>query len=589
MKLLILDIETTSLDVEEAEIKYIGLYDYQTKKYELLPYKKEDTRKIQKTLNGYDYIITFNGEQYDLPILKRHRLFVHDYRHIDLYKVFKKKAGLLRSGGFKSYSLKNIAKYIGLKIKKGEIDYEIFKKDLWTPEEQKEIETYLTRDLELTTKLWEFLIQKFDNLKEFIPAGDAKKFKHITISSGAYCYKVICHLLKISEEYTNVEGNTPYEGAYVMDPKEETIKDEILYFDFASLYPMMYVHSNLFSSKCKCCMQEEKWHGNENFKIDGYYCAKKQGKIEELVKTLFMKRKLYKADKDSRQFALKIVLNSLYGISAKPSFKNLYNPNVASDCTALSRQSIAYAIKKFEDKMYDVVYADTDSCFVRLKSYQKKDLCMQLAEDIGIEISEQFPFPFDEFNFKLEDEIKYLQFFKGRDGTFNKKHYLYVNKHDKLTIKGLEIIQKNCSKLSVKIFEEFLKTDIIKNLNCKFEKEFIDAKVNKILEQDKTIIAKQFNIKNLKNYKSKTSIYYMIGEKYGSGEIHLIKNYKIGAGKGIKYCSVEEAKELEIIDLNLEDVYKELGAFIIGYNHNTIKERKPKQIQQKILAQKTLW
>jgi len=92
------------------------------KKYELLPYKKEDTRKIQKTLNGYDYIITFNGEQYDLPILKRHRLFVHDYRHIDLYKVFKKKAGLLRSGGFKSYSLKNIAKYIGLKIKKGEMD-----------------------------------------------------------------------------------------------------------------------------------------------------------------------------------------------------------------------------------------------------------------------------------------------------------------------------------------------------------------------------------------------------------------------------------------------------------------------------------
>jgi len=467
-------------------------------------------------------------------------------------------------------------------MKKEKINYKIFQKDEWTQEELQEIKKYLKQDLNLTKDLWQFLIKKFDSLKEFIPQKDAENFKHITMSSGAYGYKVICHLLGLKEEYNNINGNPHYEGAYVMQPKEETLKGNILCFDFASLYPMMYVHANLFSHDCKCCKQEEKWHGNESFKVEGYYCSKQQGKIEELVKEFYMKRKLYKLEKDNRQFAIKIVLNSLYGISAKPSFKNLYNKNIASDCTALARQCIHYAIKKFEDNMYDIVYSDTDSVFINLKNYQKKELCMQLAEEISIEISRQFPFPFDEFSLSIDDEIKYLQFFIGRDEQLNKKHYLYINKDDKLRIKGLDIIKKDCSELSQKIFNDFLKEDIIKNLNCKFDRDFMDNKINEIIKQDKTIIAKRFNIKSLKNYKSKTSIYYLIGEKYGSGEILLIKNYKFGAGKRIKYCSIDEAKNLDVGDLNLEDIYKELGVFIKDYKVEKVKkEKKIKKIKSK--------
>jgi hypothetical protein len=70
----------------------------------------------------------------------------------------------------------------------------------------------------------------------------------------------------------------------------------------------------------------------------------------------------------------------------------------------------------------------------------------------------------------------------------------------------------------------------------------------------------------------------MIREKYGEGELMLIKNYKIGAGKGIKYCSLEEAKGLEISDLNLEDVYKELAPFIKDYEkEKPIKIKKEKK------------
>ena len=109
-KLCILDIETDSLDIEKAKIKFIGILDLQTNEHKIIQYK--EPKEIIQILNNYDFMITFNGEQYDLPILKRHKINIPDYKHIDLYKVFKKKAGLLRSGGFKSYSLNNIAKEI---------------------------------------------------------------------------------------------------------------------------------------------------------------------------------------------------------------------------------------------------------------------------------------------------------------------------------------------------------------------------------------------------------------------------------------------------------------------------------------------
>jgi len=108
-KLCVLDIETTSLNIEEAKIKFIGILDIQTNKYTIINYKNQNINEI---LKQYDFIITFNGEAFDLPILKRHGINIPDYKHIDLYKVYKKKAGLLRSGGFKSYSLDNISKEI---------------------------------------------------------------------------------------------------------------------------------------------------------------------------------------------------------------------------------------------------------------------------------------------------------------------------------------------------------------------------------------------------------------------------------------------------------------------------------------------
>jgi DNA polymerase elongation subunit (family B) len=585
-KILFLDIETDSLNIEDANLKFIGCMNEKGEVW-MAEWNEKTKEELIKKIDTAHKIITFNGENFDLPILSRHGVNIPRWQSIDVFSVFKTRAVLLKPGGYKSYSLKNLIKEVGIKTDgKGTIDYHIFMKNKWTPEEYDEIYTYLKQDLVVTKQLWDFLISKFDSLKDFISDQDAKNFKHITSSTGAYGYKAICCSLGLKEEYIDSEEHSPYEGAYVMAPLKEHVHGDVLYVDATSLYPMLYVHSNLFSSKCLCCTDEEKWHGNDMFKIEGKYCSKQQGKIENLIKKLFLQRKEYKIQHDPKEFAIKLILNSIYGTSSKQSFKHLYSKYTASDCTFLARQIIEYAKKTFNDAGFEVIYADTDSNLINLNGKTKEE-CLALSKKISYDVSHAFPFPWEEFDFKLEDEIDYIQFFKDKTGQLLKKNYIYINKKGKMIIKGLDVIKKNCSDLGLHIFEEHLKKQILERKDCLFDKSYIDGLITDAIKKNKLIISKTFNIKDHGEYDSKTSIYNLIKEKYGMGEIKMIKNHKIGAGKGVKYCSLEEAEQLNISDLDLDDVYKELSPFIKDYHTINVQEKLQKMKEKRLLREET--
>jgi len=331
-----------------------------------------------------------------------------------------------------------------------------------------------------------------------------------------------------------------------------------------SLYPMMYVHANLFSSDCKCCSQEEKWHGNEMFKVNGYYCKKQQGQIETMIKEMFLKRKEMKKNKDEREKVYKYFLNSLYGISSRATFKHLYRPNLSGDCCLLAQSCIKFAIKIFTENGFNCVYTDTDSVFVELPENKTVDDAKELAVNISKILSLSFPFPWSEqFELKFEDELKYLQFFYKDDKIeLKKKNYIYISNDNKMVVKGLDILQKDCSTVSKMVFNDTVKPQILEKLDCKFPKKTIDNAIKEILLNNVELLAKRFNIKD-EDYKADTSIYSMIQSKYGTGEVLLIKNKKLGAGKSVKYCSIEEARELKFQDMELDVVYSELSPFII--------------------------
>lgn len=562
MKHLILDIETTSIDPLKADLKIFGGYDVEDDRYFIIKYSDNNRQKIKDIIDSYDWIITFNGQLYDLIILERHKLKVPFYKHIDLYQVCKRRTSLVNKEGFKSFSLKNIIKTLQLdNVGKGDIDYNVFLKDDWTKEEQVDIVKYLKQDLLLTYKLWDYMLKRFAPFADFLDEKDVKKYKHIITSSGSYSYKVICKMAGIDEQYSDYDTEEEsFIGAFVSAPSVENATGLIVDLDFASLYPSMFIQFNLYSHNCKCCTDEEKFKGNNMFIVKGKYCAKQQGRVEETLKKLYQLRKEYKKNKDNREYVVKIIINTMYGISGNKKFANLYNLNTASDCTALGQQCIKYARSRLNQEGYTVLYSDTDSAYVQVPNNKTLDDIKQLARNVSQEISNNTVFPWNEFDFKVDEIIKYICFFTGNDGELNKKHYLYVTQNDELVLKGIQLVKRNCSKLSVTIFQNELREQIIKRLNCKFDKKYITDLINKYLNDNIELAAVSFNVK--RDYKSKTSIQNQIYEAYGDGEHQLIKNYSIGVGKGVKYCKLEDVKKLSINDIDIETFISELTPFI---------------------------
>jgi len=562
MKHLVLDLETDSFDVNVAKVKVFGLYDLDTNHYILTTDRKKAIGIIQKA----EFIITYNGKEYDMPILyNQYKLKIKADKHIDLYQIFKKRQSVITKKPFANFKMKTIVEHLKLdNVGKGTIDYNIFKKEPkeWTKEEQEQIAKYLKQDLNLTAKMWDYLRKRFEPFKEFMSKKDVENYKHINTSMGSYTYKVICNICKLDEHYDFDTSHIDYEGAFVQQPVKEFVRGNVICFDFASLYPQMYVHANLFSHHCTCCKQSEKWDGGKMFKITGRYCAKEQGIIERFIKKMYLLRKEYKKKKDEREQVIKIIINSLYGVSGSPIFKSLYNLNTASDCTALGQQCIKYAIAEFTKAGYVCLYTDTDSVYVEIPEGKSSEECVKLSQTITKNLSNGFSFPWEEFNLQEECRIKYITFFRDTKEEFKKKNYIYVTDEGKLTIKGLQIIKKDCSALSKHIFKKYIKDGIVNDLVCKYSRDQMINWIYSELNDDRELAAKQFSIKNAEDYKNKTSIQSMILDKYGPGEHKMVKSRNIGVGKGVKYCSLDEAKKLNIQQLDIDIFLKELDPFI---------------------------
>jgi DNA polymerase elongation subunit (family B) len=480
--------------------------------------------------------------------------------------VCKKRKTLVHRDGFKSYSLKNIVKTLGLDdVGKGDIDYSIFSKTVWTPEEQALIVKYLKQDLLLTYKLWKYMVARFEPFAEFLSEKDASRYKHITASSGSYAYKVICKMTGMLEEYNDAEDKpSKFVGGFVSVPVTESARGTIVALDFASLYPSMFIQFNLYSHTCECCKDSEKFSGNSMFSVTGKYCVKRQGIIEQTLMRLYSLRMHYKKLKDSREGVVKIIINTMYGISGSPVFHSLYNLNTAKDCTGLGQQCIKYARKELSNAGYTVLYSDTDSAYILLPEGKTLTDIKEFSRSISNTLSENTVFPWKEFDFKIDEVIKYICFFKGHGDTLNKKHYLYVTNDDKLVLKGISLVQCTCSRLSLLIFENELRQRIISGLECKFEESFIRGLILKYLAEDVSLAACQFNVKG--PYTSKTSIQSQIYEMLGSGEHYLVKNHVGGAGKKVKYCTLKDAKNLRLEDIDISVFLSELSPFIKEVN-----------------------
>jgi DNA polymerase elongation subunit (family B) len=570
---LIFDIETDGLDIETSKMKWFGAFSFRDNKYYF--FTGEHTEDIQKLIDAHRVVVGYNSRDFDIPICENNGL-KFDYKiKIDLMRVLflpetrrSVREDIVRVDGkslkrlLKNHKLKTVAETLKLSVMKGDIDYNIFKQDVYTKQQIQEILKYLHADVKITKELFEYLYKEFLPMKEFMSPTDQRKYNWFRTSLGSYTYKVICHHAGLEEEYDEHTGRKKYEGGFVAEPSKESYRNDIYCLDFNSAYPHAFLMGNLYSHDCKCCSDDEKWSGNKMFSVQGKYCTKQMGKIEEVIKKFYLQRLEYKKNNDSRQYAVKTIINTIYGISGSSVFKSLYSLNTASDCTLIARNMIKLARDKFEKAGYMLIYTDTDSVYVK-DVFKDEQRLLKVKDEIINEIKANLPFPQITFDMGIDERMKAIWFFKDYNNNFKKKNYMYITQDDKIKIKGLPIIKSECSRVSKLVMSQ-LKPEIVERTNIKFPEDYVKNIVYDILKKDITLVANYYKVKAADTYKSQNCIQAQIANAYGEGEHWLVPNKVKGdVGKSKKYCTILEASELQLEDLDLKKIWDtELCVFI---------------------------
>jgi len=656
---IVFDIETYAKDANGKEIniktdfekylqfalvKWVGIYSFRENKEYYLEVSK-DKEKIKELMDANYILIGFNNEEFDYPIMVNNGLANPSIKrnHVDCMKIlgansFRDKNGYKYKGRgglmdytFKRNSLKCMAEAMKLEVQKGDIDYKIFKKDIYTDEEREDIVKYLSSDVmatkEMFSKLWNYWMP----FTELIDWKYVQNLSWIKSSIASLIYKSACFQLNVEPTYSekNVE-KTEEMGGRVLLPKYEEARS-VWYVDFASLYPHIFTMFNLFNEVDE--NTDNAWHGNDMFNVRGYYNISHKHKLSKVIAEKLRERiDLKKKDKNnSMVYTLKIWLNGLYGVARSALFEQVHTKNCGWDCCWLGQQIHEFTQKELEKYGFEAVYGDTDSVMVVSKDdkHLDRDYIETCLKKIVEKILVNVPFPVDTFDIDIENFIPYMLFpfseqecveedirkklnkkiveghhkeeidgktciireednkvvkngrswVKERMG--RKKNYLYLYKDDEelnVKIVGLPIKKANATQLGMKIYNEVLEPLILENKSAKFSKEFIDNKLEEYLKHKEILrlLSREFKIKPAVTYKAQSSIYAQISNGYfngGEGVINLIKNKKVGnAGKGDRYCTLEEAIEskLTVKDLDLEKIMNEIDPFI-KYEKNLTK------------------
>jgi DNA polymerase, archaea type len=255
-----------------------------------------------------------------------------------------------------------------------------------------------------------------------------------------------------------------YEGAYVVEP-EKGLHDNILVFDFRSLYPSIIIAHNIDAStiNCDCCK------GDEHVSPTGAkFCKKIPGLIPELLddilksraKTKLEMKKLVseKGDKtkikslDARQQALKILANSAYGYMGF-SRARWYNNDCAASVAAWGREYIKNTIKVAESEGYKVVYGDTDSLMLKVPGKPDENEIRRIKSDFLSKVNSKLP---------QAMELEFEGFFP-RGVFITKKRYALIGRDKKLTIKGLETKRRDWANIAKSTQEKVLYTILQEN------------------------------------------------------------------------------------------------------------------------------
>ena len=328
------------------------------------------------------------------------------------------------------------------------------------------------------------------------------------------------------EEDNKIRGKKgTYKGATVLEPKIGVHKSDsttlIGSVDFASLYPnIMLSYGIIRGYVTRISKRKYKKEWNEFFTTlhtpddskNVYLSCKKN--IEEcpisyLCKRLIEKRKLNRRTAPTVANALKVLVNSLYGICGVQG-SPLYDQIAATMITAYGRHHLMRAKMYFEETFtgLTVLYGDTDSLFIK---------CSSGGNDHGVTLQQMT----DRYNDYLAGDCGLKSIQLSVDGIY--ESIIFIRKKlymAKMTSNHRYKISGFPQRLEPRIFNLMLRslytildlsttsTNLERDTRQFYSKLFEDS-INKIADPSYSI-----KVNPLHSYKSKTNKHYYVGTLY---------------------------------------------------------------------------
>lgn len=394
-----------------------------------------------------------------------------------------------------SYKLDDIGVKEGLG---GKVEHDMSIYEMWEsyPEKFKE---YNRRDVELIYMIDKKrqIIDTFNQMRKITHCSleDTLHFSRSIDCLLLYKCKGICVLPTKSQR----EGSG-FKGGNVLEPIKG-IYSNVITLDLVRAYP---------SAIMSCNISPETFDENGDIVIgNGYrFNSLKKGIIPqlfaELIKYRSEKKKLMEEAKKkygtnspeykiyyAQQFAFKALINSIYGYLGY-SRSRVFDERLASSVTFVVRELILFIIEILKERNYEVIYGDTDSVFVIVKTNEHEKEGKMLEEYINgrlKEFAESMNVKNSHFKIQFDKVFKKILFVeqKGtKEGAKKKYAGLQIYKNEKgevvtdMYIAGFECVRSDRSKLA----KEIQKTVIYFILEGK-DKYYIRSYIRNIVENIK--------------------------------------------------------------------------------------------------------
>jgi DNA polymerase, archaea type len=429
-------------------------------------------RKVFDVLCDYPFILTFNGDDFDLrylahraanlgfskrdiPIEIGKRTCSLKYGiHIDLYKFFFNRSIQIYAygGRYKDVSLGDVGnallgvEKIHLEKTFGDLNYS-------------ELAAYCLRDSEITYKLTSFEDDSAMKLILVLSRISSMPMEDVSRQGVSRWIRNFMHrehrkrgmLIPNGEDILTKKGKTTstavikgkkYKGAIVVEPTLG-VHFNVAVMDFPSLYPSIIKVWNL-GYQSICCEHP----GCRSHMIPDtphWVCIEKRSLESLLIGSLRdLRVRWYKSRAKDKtlppelrswynitQGALKVILNASYGVFGADSF-DLYCPPVAEATAAIGRYSITQILNHAKTVGIQVLYGDTDSLFLKNPTKEQiEDVVHYTEHELGMGIDVDKTYRYAVFSSRKKNYLGVLE-----DGTVDVKGLTGKKKHIPNFIKG---------------------------------------------------------------------------------------------------------------------------------------------------------